>query len=170
MISFRGFRECSDDVAALMARFEQLPRHIARKHLNAAMRRAIKPGVPVLRQMTPPIGGNRGRRKAGGKRTSSGAMRRSVTTTAKSYVRGRAGVVYGKVGYRLGFESRKANWTNFGTRNGVRPQSFIEKFQLVYDGPAAQGLAHEMGIALEKAAKELASGKNPGRRSSNGVA
>lgn len=169
MITVRGVKECSDEVAALVARFDELPRHIARKHMAAAMRRAIKPGVPILRQGTPPVGVKRGRSRPGESRKSTGTLRRSVTTTAKAYVRGRAGSVVGKVGYKLGFESRKANWTNFGTRNGVRPQSFLEKFELVYNGPAAQGLAHELAISLERAAAELASGKNPGRRGGRGV-
>ena len=158
--SNRRNAECGVEICC----FDELPRHIARKHLAAAMRRAIRPGVPTLRQMTPPIGVKRGRRKAGEKPKTTGALRRSVTTTAKAYVRGRSGSVVGKVGYRLGFESRKANWTNFGTKTGVRPQSFLEKFELVYQGPAAQGLAHELAISLERAASELASGKNPGRR------
>lgn len=151
------------DIAAMIGRFRQLPRHIARKHLQAAMRRALKPGVPILRRNTPPLGVRRGRRKAGEAR-SSGALRKSVTTRAKAVPgRGGAGVVYGVVGYRHGWESRKAIWLEFGTRRGVQPRRMAENSMNEIRGPAAATLVREMAVALERAAAELASGKNPTR-------
>lgn len=167
MIRWRGIEPFSREIGNLIGKFNELPRHIAKKHLGAAMRRAIRPGVPVLRSMTPPVATRRGRPgKAKKKATRTnyqstpGSLRRSVTTNAKSYVKGRSGFVMGRVGYRLGFESRKANWVNFGTKGGVRPQSFLERFKLTFRGPASRELANELAAALEAAAKEVKSPKS----------
>ena len=152
------------DIAAMILRFQGLPRHIARKHLAAAMRRAMKPGVPILRRNTPPLGTRRGRRKAGEKAVSTGALRRSVTAKAKA-VPGRsgAGVAYGVLGYRHGWESRKAIWQEFGTKRGGKAKHMAANSMTQIRGPAAATLVREMAIALEKAANELAAGKNPTR-------
>lgn len=154
----------TEEIAALIARFRELPRHIARKHLAAAMKRAMKPGIPVLRRNTPPIGTRRGRRKAGEKAASTGALRRSVIAKAKA-VPGRsgAGVAYGVLGYRHGMESRKAIWLEFGTRRGIAPRRMASKSLDEVRGPAAAALTREMAVALEKAAAEVAAGKNPTR-------
>jgi hypothetical protein len=141
------------------------------------MRRSVKDGVPVLKALTPKGGTRRvksaktrdakGRFIAGSgkiRQVRGGALRRSVTTKAKYIGRNRDGTVYGVVGYRAGMESRKAIWLEFGTSRGVKPQSIIERFKRQYGGPASKTLASEMALALEKAAKELASGLNPGRR------
>lgn len=152
------------DIAALIGRFRALPRHIARKHMAAAMKRAMRPGVPMLRKNTPPLGARRGRRRAGERPTSSGDLRRSVIAKAKA-VPGRsgAGVAYGVVGYRGGFESRKAIWLEFGTRRGIAPRRMAETTMSQIRGPAAATLTRELAVALEKAAAELASPHNPTR-------
>lgn len=166
------------EIAELIGRFRELPRHIARKHLAAAMRRAMKPGVPILRRNTPPLGTRRGRPRGGQRpdltqrtatgalkyRGSTGALRRSVTAKAKA-VPGRsgAGVAYGVLGYRFVGQDRKAIWQEFGTRGGVKPKSMAAKTMEQARGPAAAMLTREMAVALERAAAELASGKNPAR-------
>jgi hypothetical protein len=161
------------EIGALMARYAALPRHIAKKHLQAAMKRALKDGVPVLKRLTPKGGtrtvkaalkrGERGRFVAGSGKKSrqrGGALRRAVTTKAKYVGRNTDGVVFGVVGYKAGFESRKAIWLEFGTSRGVKPRRIIEQFRREYGGPAAAKLSAEMAKGLEKAAAELASGKN----------
>lgn len=164
------------EIGALMARFNELPRHIAKKHLIAALKRVMKDGVPILKAVTPK-GGTRTvraalKRGAGGRfvagsgkksRVRGGAMRRAVAAKAKYIGRNRDGVVYGVVGYKAGMESRKAIWLEFGTSRGVKPRNLIEQFRARYGGPAASRLADEMSRALEKAANELASGMNPTR-------
>lgn len=164
------------EIGALMNRFGELPRHIAKKHLPAAMKRSLKEGIPVLKALTPK-GGTRqvknkvtrnaqGRfEKGSGKirKVRGGALRRAVTTKAKYVGRNRDGSVYGVIGYRAGMESRKAIWLEYGTSRGVKPQQIIEQFKRQYGGPAASKLASEMANALEKAAAELASGMNPTR-------
>lgn len=146
------------EIASMIGRFRDLPRHIARKHLAAAMRRAMKPGVPILRRNTPPLGTRRGRRKAGEKPQSSGALRKSVTAKSKSV----GGVAYGVLGYRHGWESRKAIWQEFGTKRGVPAKHMAANSMTQIRGPAAATLVREMAIALERAATDL--GKAPGRK------
>ncbi len=154
------------EIEAIMGRYAALPKHIAKKHLQAAMKRTLKDGVPVLRSVTPPLGVRRGRRKKGSfvpQNKSTGALRRSVTTKSKYIGRNADGVVYGVVGYKAGFNSRKAIWLEYGTRRGIRPQQMIQQFMQRYSGPSLNKLKAEMLAALEKAANEVASGKNPTR-------
>jgi HK97 gp10 family phage protein len=150
------------EIGALMARFAELPRHIAKKHLKAAMKRVLKPGVPTLRRNTPPLSTRRGRARLGEKRTT-GKLRRAVKTKAGYKGTNAAGSVYGVLGYQAGFESQKAIWQEFGTKGGVKPKRMVAKTMEQIGKPAAEALAREMKAALEKAAKELASGMNPTR-------
>lgn len=149
------------ELQSLLARYAALPRHVARKHLQASMRRAVKDGVPVLRSLTPPVGTRRGRRRKGEKRTT-GNLRRSVTTKAKMVGRGPTPAVYGVVGYKAGWESRKAIWMEYGTKS-VAARRMVETFLQSYRGPGLARVQAEMAAGLEAAARELASNKNPGR-------
>lgn len=160
-------------IGACVQRFAELPRHIAKKHMRAAIRRAVKEGVPILKKLTPK-GKTKNTRAAlkrgadgrfvqgSGKKMKirGGALRRAVTTKAKYIGRNKDGVVYGVVGYRAGMESRKAIWLEFGTSRGVEPREIMQKFRRQYGGPAAKTLAREMRKALGAAARELASGMN----------
>ena len=155
-----------EEIQALIDRYASLPRHIAKKHLQAAMKQTVKDGVPILRSVTPPLGVRRGRRRAGAfvpQNKSTGDLRRSVTTKSKYIGRNADGVVYGVVGYKAGFNSRKAIWLEYGTRRGIRPQQMIHQFMQQYGGPSLTKLKSELLNALDKAAKEVAGGKNPGR-------
>jgi len=171
-----GWDTGQGQVRDLMKRFAELPRHIAKKHLIAAIRRLMKDGIPLLKSITPK-GGTRNKRNklmrgAGGRfvtgsgkklRVRGGALRRSVATKAKYIGRNKDGKVYGCIGYKAGFESRKAIWLEFGTRRGINPQRVMEKFRRQYGRPAASKLAKEMRSALAKAVAELKAGKNPTR-------
>lgn len=147
-------------ISRLMKRYRELPGHIARKHLKASMRRVLRPAVPVLRKNTPPLGTRRGRRKKGEKPRSSGALRRSVTVRVGHT--GKIGAfdsfVYGVLGYKASFESRKAIWLQYGTSRGVRSYDMIGKTMSEVGQPAASKLADEMSAALKKAVKDLAPG------------
>lgn len=156
--------DANQHIGALMNAYRALPKHIAKKHLKAAMRRVLRPAVPILRKNTPPTSTRRGRRKKGEKPRSSGALRRAVTVrTGQS---GRNGAfdsfVFGVLGYKASFESRKAIWLQFGTSGGVKPYQMVEKTLAEFGPVAASKLAEEMAVGLEKAAAELGSGKNPG--------
>lgn len=155
------------EIGALMAAYAELPRHIAKKHLRAAMKRAMKPGLPTLRRNTPPLSTRRGRARKGERRTTGG-LRRGVKT--KAYYKGtnRDGRVVGVLGYQAGWQSMKAIWQEFGTKHGIKPKGMVARTMQQIGGPAAAVLADEMRKALEKAAKELASGKNPRRIYSKG--
>ena len=163
MISLSFKNDPSAECQAMIARFSEFPRHLARKHVQAAMRRAIKDGIPVMRSVTPPVGARRGRRKKGEKR-STGALRRSVTTKAKYVSKATHGAVYGVIGYRAGFESRKAIWLQYGTNRGLASRQMLEKFHQQYDNVSLSKLTAELAAGIEKAAAELAAGKNPGRK------
>ena len=169
MISLSWSGNPNRQIAALMSRFHELPRHIAKKHVQAAVKRAMKDGVPVLKALTPKGSAKRikstivrGEIKTNVKKRG-GALRRSVTTKAKYVGRNRDGFVYGVVGYKAGMESRKAIWLEFGTSRGIEPRKIIDKFRARYGGPAAARMAAELAAALPKAAAELAAGKNPTR-------
>jgi hypothetical protein len=151
-------------IGALMQKFQTLPRHIAKKHLKAAMRRTLKPGIPILRRNTPPLGTRRGRRKAGQKPRSTGDLRRRVTTKAGQTGNNNAfgSFIWGVLGYRLKGQDRKPIWLNYGTSHGVKAYAMIENTMREFGQVTAQRLAEEMGAALEKASNELANGKNPG--------
>lgn len=151
-------------VAGLMRAFKALPRHIAKKHLKASMRRCLKPAVPILRRHTPPLSTRRGRRRKGEKPQSTGNLRRSVTVRV-----GQTGnnsdfnsFVWGVLGYKASFESRKAIWLQYGTSRGIKPYQMVEKAMAEFGPVAASKLAAELAQALEKAAAELSAGKNPG--------
>lgn len=146
-------RELEGEIVAMMQRYAQLPKAVARTHAQASMRRTIRDGVKVLRRNTPPLsGGKRGRRRKGEKR-STGALRRAVTTKAK-YVAATSPKVYGVLGYRASFESRKAIWHEFGTSRGLAPRRMMDKTMGEYGGPAADRLVRELAIGLEKAARD----------------
>ena len=153
-------------IKALIKRYEALPRHIGKKHLKSSLRSVLRKGVPILRRNTPPLDTRRGRRKAGEKRRSTGALRRSVTTKAGQT--GKNGdhnaFVWAVLGYKKGWESRKAIWLEYGTSSGARAFQMMEKTMRQMGPIAANELAHRMAEALEKAANEIAGGRNPGRK------
>jgi len=157
--------EADDAVRTMMSRYRALPRHIARKHMQAAMRRLLKKGIPILRANTPPRGTRRGRRKQVARPVSTGDLRRSVTTRVGQTGRNNDwdSFVWGCLGYRAGFQSRKAIWLNYGTSGGIRAVQMIQRTMDSMGLLAASDLAREMAAGLEKAAAELAGGKNPGR-------
>lgn len=157
----------SGEVGALMARYAALPRHIAKKHLAAAMKRAQKIGLPVLKQATPvgKYGGqtrttiSRGEFKTQRKR--GGALRRAATVNAKYMGRNRDGMMVGRLGYKYGAESRKAIWLEFGTKH-IQPRQIMDGVHQRVKTPVSRMLVREMAKALEAATTELASNKNPG--------
>jgi HK97 gp10 family phage protein len=163
-----NWEQFEGEVGAMMARFNALPRYIAKKHLVAAVKRAGREGVPILKRNTP-VGGTRrvkssivrGETKQNFQRRG-GALRRAATIKAAYKGRNADGFVYGVLGYKFGFESRKAIWLEFGTSRGIQPQRIIEKTMQQWKGPLQATLAKEMALAFEKAVKELESGMNPG--------
>lgn len=165
MISIKWDGNAQKEIEALVGRYAALPRHIAKKHLQAAMKRTLKDGIPVLKSVTPPLGVTRGRRRKGAfsaANRTTGQLRRSVTTKSKYIGKNAGGVVYGVVGYKAGLNSRKAIWLEYGTSRSLRPQQMIEQFKRIYAGPSLVRLQAEMAAAIEKAANEVSGGKNRG--------
>jgi hypothetical protein len=163
-----NLKEFRDETEAMMARYRALPRHIAKKHMMAAVKRAGKTGVPILKRNTPKqrnrtVFHNRGPAgEYGASKVKGGGLRRAATVKAVYKKTNEGGVVYGVLGYRYGFESRKAIWLEFGTDNGIQPRQILRKTMAEWGGPLAGKLEAEMAAALEKAVREVAAKKNPG--------
>lgn len=159
----------SGQIGELMKAYGKLPRHIAKKHLQAAMKRAMKDAVPVLKSNTPKGGTRtikstivRGEQKTNYKRRG-GALRRAATVVARYKGRNADGVVFGVMGYKFGTESRKAIWLENGTKT-IAPRGMVARSMRQYRGPAISRLTREMAAALEKAARDLAPGVDQGYR------
>jgi hypothetical protein len=166
MISL-NWKTVEGEIGALMQSYAKLPRHIAKKHLQAAMKRALKEGVPILKKNTPK-GATRVVRSSaasGSRRLAKvrgGALRRAATTKAKYIGRNKDGVVVGTLGYKYGAESKKAIWLEFGTSRGIEPRRMVQRSMAEVRPKAAKRLVVEMALALGEAAKEVAGGKNKG--------
>ena len=61
-------------------------------------------------------------------------------------------------------ESRKAIWLQYGTKRGRASRQMLEQFHQQYDNVSLAKLTTELAAGIEKAAAELAAGKNPGRK------
>ena len=159
---FLDDRKMEREIADLAKSYQTLPKHIAKKHMLAAMRRAVvkSKGVSILRANTPPVGTRRGRRKKGEKR-STGELRRSVTTKAKWIGNNTTGAAVAGLGYKYGWNSRKAIWHEYGTtwQKGI---GMMERTFAQIKGKVASLLAGELASALDKASAEVAGGKNKG--------
>lgn len=155
--------DANKQIGLMVGAFKELPRHLAKKHMKAMFRRMLKPAVPILRKNTPPLGTRRGRKAKNAKR-STGDLRRSVTVKAGQTGRNSDfdAFMYGVLGYKFKGQDRKAIWLNYGTSHGVRSYDMIGKTMQEFGPVAAQKMAAEMAVSLEKAAAELASKKNPG--------
>jgi hypothetical protein len=160
-----NYPHLSRDVADIIAAYRQLPPYIAKKHLRAAMGRTVKPFIPALRANTP---------------TDTGNLRRSVTSVTRFYNRADSGAVVGVVGFSRGGKTKR-NMGNHGlfVEAGTKPRrtrtkrfcgsmparGMLRRTLQTMQGPILANLRQEMAFALEKATRELASGKNPGSKS-----
>lgn len=142
------------EIGALVQRFAELPRFLAKKHIKAAIGRSLRPAIPKLRAVTPPLSTRRGRRAKGEKRKSTGELRRSIKVFTKYKGRNKDGFAYGVIGYRGGEQSLKALRLEFG-RKHIAPRKFMERFYDSYKSQAQARLVVEMRQALMNAAKEL---------------
>ena len=159
-------------LSALASAFDKFPKHIAKKHIGAAMKRALSFALPTLRRNTPKAKatGNKSglKRNASGHfikgtgqvtgKKKTGGLRRAAIATSKYIGTNAAGFTIGSLGYKFGAESRKAIFLEFGTKHGIEPRLFMAKtFDAVKD-KVKHKLSLEMMFALEKAARDLAPG------------
>jgi hypothetical protein len=174
------FDGMDEEIASIVSRMDALPNYIARKHAQAAVKRVMKYAIPALKKNTPRrrsftrFGGGRGGREYTATKVKGGTLRQSVISKA-SYLRPKGGggaTIYGAVGYSTKAapaessgpgitQSRKAIWLEFGTVNAFA-RGMVEMTMKQIGRPAAQKLAAELAVSIEKAAAELASKKNPG--------
>lgn len=167
--------DMGEQIEDLLGSFAKLPRHIAKKHMQAAMKRTMKDSIPALKRNTPRAKSYiRIRRDGTAFRIAGGSLRRAVAVKSKYVQKPGHGIVYGVLGYKnvtfnqQGYgesisQSRKAIWLENGTKRGVKPHYMVAMTVGQIGGPSADRLASEMAKALEKAAAEVASGKNKGR-------
>lgn len=163
---FFEFRQAfaTGEIAGVIAAFNQLPGVLARKHVTAAMRRAVKPFQPALRQATP---------------VGTGGLRRSVKTLVRYYQKANwAGNIVGVVGYARGGSkpNKMGNHSAIvekGTgdryrRNGAyvgrMPARRMLRDTIAANRQAiAANLTREMAVGLERAARELAGAQAKGK-------
>ena len=90
------------ELTELREQFKSLPKNIAAKHLGAALRVSMKPGVSALRKNTP--------------KGPTGNLRKSIKTKIKVYFKD--GNAVGIVGYSWGGEAKgyHQGWLEFGTK------------------------------------------------------
>lgn len=150
------------EIVELHTRYRALPSYLAKKHLQKAMKEAIKAsrGPQILRKNTPPLNTRRGRRKKGEKK-STGALRRAVTVKSRWIGTYEDGAAIAGLGYKYGAESQKAIWHEFGTTR-MKARAMMEKTFGQIRGMVASKLSAKMAAGLEAAARELGSGRNPG--------
>jgi len=159
-------------LSALANAFNSFPKHIAKKHLGAAMKRALKVALPVLKKNTPKTKttGNKSalKRNASGHfikgtgqvtgKKKTGDLRRAAIATSKYVGTNIAGFTIGCLGYKFGAESRKAIFLEFGTKHGIEPRLFMKNTYDSTKDAVQNKLSLEMMFALEKAARDLAPG------------
>jgi hypothetical protein len=177
---FMDFQRWDADVADLMASYAAMPKHIAKKHLLASMKFAIRSarGIQVLKAMTPKAktrtvrsGIKRDERRGtfskgsqGWEKQKGGALRRAVTVNARYIGRNKDGVAVAVLGYKYGKDSKKAIWLEYGTSRGIEPRRMGEK-AMKQIGPAVRSaLGKQLAVAIDSANREIAKGKNPGGR------
>ena len=179
MISF-NWNIFKDDTAHLIQQFDKLPRHIGKKHLLSSMKAAIRAskGVQTLKALTPKAktrtvragikrderSGTFSKGSQGWEKKKGGAMRRAVTVHARYIGRNKDGVAVATLGYKYGTESKKAIFLEYGTSRGIEPRRMVEKAMKMIHGPLLAALGTAMVHALNKAAEEIKSGKNPGKK------
>jgi hypothetical protein len=159
-----NYQSLAGDVTDIVSAFRKLPTHIAKKHLRAAMGRTIKPFIPALRASTPKYTGN---------------LKRSVSSVTRFYDRADHGAVVGVVGFSRGGKTKR-NMGNHGlfVEAGTKPRrtrakrfcgsmparGMLRATLSTMRGQILANLGMEMAVALERATRELASGKNPGKK------
>lgn len=150
MISIELDRSFNDEIGQFVRAFQGLEKNIRNKYLKSAVARSLRPGKAILKRYTPPEGSKRGRRKKGEKAKSTGRLKNAVTVRTKA----RRDVVFGALGYKYSYESRKAIWLEFGTKNGVRPREMVERAAREFGPQASAAMAKNMAIAFENALKD----------------
>ena len=170
------------DFSDIAYRFKKLPRHVAYKHMAAAMKRALRKAraVQVLKEVCRERLNLRGTvvTKAPPKRKKDGTFQKGWNRRRRGGDFLQAIDVYSskpkfgkdprplvaKVGWKYGPESHKAIWLEYGTRGGIEPRRMAEEAFMRIRGSAMAGMKDEMIHALGKAVKDLGQAKDPKKR------
>jgi len=103
------------DMAELRAELKKLPTNLAAKHLQAALRRAVQPGLSSLRRNTP--------------WGPTGNLRKSIKTKSKSYPKN--GTAVAMVGYSWGGDKSgyHQGFIEFGTKERKTKSRYASTFR-----------------------------------------
>jgi HK97 gp10 family phage protein len=150
-----NWREMERDTKHLMDAYRQLAPSIARKHLQASMRRAVKPFAPALKAATP---------------KDTGSLRRSVKVIVRYYKKADHGSVAGMVGFGRGSKTKNKmgnhssiveNGTKLRRRKSGASCGRMPARKMVAQtlNSLGQGILKnivtELGVGLERAARDL---------------
>jgi len=153
------------DIDNLIRAYGQLPIRLARKHMQAAMRRSIRPFAPALRRATP--------KKTGGLRKSVKVRVKFSNRMTKTYWGSFSGGVTGTIGFGRGGSSptrmgNHASIVEAGTKERVRKSGArtgtMPARHMVRDTLAANragilsNLELELGVSLERAVRDVRPG------------
>lgn len=165
-VKFLEFRDAfsTGEIAGLIRAFKVLPGTLARKHITAAMRRAVRPLQPAIREATP---------------VATGGLRRSVKTIVRFYSKSNwGGNVVGVVGFgrggskpdKMGNHSSiveagtKERFRKDRRRTGAMPARHMLRQSLAANRESIRAnLARELATGLERAARELSGGQAKGK-------
>jgi len=103
------------DMTELRAELKKLPENLAAKHLQAALRRAVQPGLSALRRNTP--------------KGPTGNLRKSIKTKSKSYPKN--GTAVAMVGYSWGGDKSgyHQGFIEFGTKERKTKSRYASTFR-----------------------------------------
>ena len=151
------------DIDNLIRAYGQLPIRLARKHMQAAMRRSIRPFAPALRRATP--------KKSGGLRKSVKVRVKFSNRMTRTSWGSFSGGVTGTIGFGRGGSSptRMGNHASIveagtkerarksGARTGTMPaRRMVRDTLAAHRAGILASLELELGVSLERAARELA--------------
>ena len=170
--------------ADIAYRFKQLPRHVAYKHMAAAMKRALRKAraeqtlKAVCRERLnlkgTVIDNSRPKRNKAGQYKKGWNRRRrggdflaaiGVYSSKPKFGKDPRPLV-AKVGWKYGPQSHKALWLEFGPKNGIEPRRMAEETFTRIRGAAMSAMKAEMLYALDQAKKDLGRAKDPAKRKS----
>lgn len=140
------------DLQDLRQEFRRLPKTLAARYMEPAMKKAIEPGLRKLRQVTP--------------RGPSGNLRKSVRKKTKKYVKD--GTAVGLVGYTVGNGAKgyHQGWLEFGTKDRKTKGRFASSLRWPAGGPRG---TFEIVNSYSKTRQARAAGKRADRAAARGA-
>lgn len=140
------------DLQELRQEFRKLPKNLAARYMEPAMRKAIEPGLRELRKATP--------------RGPSGNLRKSIRKKSKKYPKD--GTAIGLVGYTVGRGAKgyHQGWLEFGTKDRQTKGRYASSLRWPEGGPRG---AFEIVNSYNKTRQARAAGRRADRAAARGA-